>query len=301
MPFPRSGYYNNLDYMGANNNLYGNCANPMAGIPNPNNAVLSNLLFNSKMNYYDNILQNNDLSQFYTFDFSNPYNFNQSVNNNNISANPYNPDLFNPIQPNIVQSNSISTPSNIWSGILNMLAIKKAQITGQTNSLEENSESRERDNIEISNGNNQDLVDIAYSQLGKKESDGSFHKFTKGHDVKWCAAFVAWCLKQNGNHVKGESGNTNWNCDILAKNILAENPDAVVFDRKKGLTDTSEIKPGSIIFFSRNHSSKDYTHVGVVEKVKNGKIYTIEGNTKDKVGRNVYDSDSKYVQTILNV
>lgn len=297
MPFPGSGYsFNNFDYMNSNNNLNGNFGNPFAGNCNSNNAFMSNLLFN-KTNYYDNMLNNNDLSEFYNFDFSSPSNFNQSLDYNNISSNT---NMYNP-----TMSSPVSKSSNLWNSLLSMLMMKKLAVKNTPDFQEENQaeEPTIRRKQKTSKGSNRELVGIANSQLGKKESDGSYHKFTNGHDVKWCAAFVAWCLRQNDTPVKGDNGNRNenWDCDKLAKNILSKNPDATVFDRQKGLTDTSEIKPGAIIFFSRHHSSKDYTHVGIVEKVKNGKIYTIEGNTSDKVGKKVYDINNKYVRTILNV
>lgn len=55
---------------------------------------------------------------------------------------------------------------------------------------------------------------------------------------------------------------------------------------------TSGIKPGCIVFFDWSGSRKvsAIDHVGIVEKVSGGKIYTIEGNKANKCVRVVRDS-----------
>ena len=45
--------------------------------------------------------------------------------------------------------------------------------------------------------------------------------------------------------------------------------------------------PGDIIFFNWDGDSL-IDHVGIVEKVENGKIYTIEGNSNDSCVQNSY-------------
>lgn len=251
--------YNYNNYTSLNNNLNGNFANPMIGASNLNSSLWPQTMGNGE-NYYNKMLgmTTSDLSQSLS----------------NISLNPYN---FS--QPSTTLMNQ-----DLWNNYLSLF---------QNASIPEElpSETFEQEG-------NQKLIDIANSQLGKKESDGSFQKFTKGKNIPWCAAFVTWCLKKEGTTVKG--GTANWSCDELAKNLLEENPDALAFDRKKGLTDESEIKPGAVIFFSDKHTNKDYTHVGIVEKVENGKIYTTEGNTGDKVGKRVYSINDKYIQTVVN-
>ena len=48
--------------------------------------------------------------------------------------------------------------------------------------------------------------------------------------------------------------------------------------------------PGDIIFFdwASNGLDGDADHVGIVEKVENGRIYTIEGNSNDSVRQSNY-------------
>ena len=51
-----------------------------------------------------------------------------------------------------------------------------------------------------------------------------------------------------------------------------------------------EPRPGDIIFFDWDDGGQDgYSdHVGIVEKVENGRIYTIEGNSGDSCRQNSY-------------
>lgn len=51
-----------------------------------------------------------------------------------------------------------------------------------------------------------------------------------------------------------------------------------------------EPRPGDIIFFDWDDGSQDGSsdHVGIVEKVENGRIYTIEGNSGDSCRQNSY-------------
>ena len=51
-----------------------------------------------------------------------------------------------------------------------------------------------------------------------------------------------------------------------------------------------EPRPGDTIFFDWDDGSQDGSsdHVGIVEKVENGRIYTIEGNSGDSCRQNSY-------------
>ena len=51
-------------------------------------------------------------------------------------------------------------------------------------------------------------------------------------------------------------------------------------DKWKGKNYTPNV--GDIIFFDWDNDN-DSDHVGIVEKVENGKVYTVEGNSKDEV------------------
>ena len=44
--------------------------------------------------------------------------------------------------------------------------------------------------------------------------------------------------------------------------------------------DKDEIKPGDLIFFTKDKKSKEVTHVGLVTEVKKGEVYFINATTK---------------------
>lgn len=125
-----------------------------------------------------------------------------------------------------------------------------------------------------------DIVDIAIKQIGANEADGSHMKFINwyggfGRGTPWCAIFVSWCANQ--------AGVLN---SIIPK--FASCASGRAWFESKGLFKYKGSyipKRGDIIFFLSNGAS----HTGVVEKSSGGKVYTIEGNTSDRVARRNYD------------
>ena len=75
----------------------------------------------------------------------------------------------------------------------------------------------------------------------------------------------------------------------LSRNLRPVRPRG---SRKRGpwQDNSYESRPGEIIFFDRNDRGQDgkSDHVGIVEKVENGRVYTIEGNSDDSVYQNRY-------------
>lgn len=56
-------------------------------------------------------------------------------------------------------------------------------------------------------------------------------------------------------------------------------------------------KPGDIIFFDWSDKYDGFSdHVGIVEKVENGRVYMIEGNSNDSCKQNSYDLNSLEIQ-----
>ena len=55
---------------------------------------------------------------------------------------------------------------------------------------------------------------------------------------------------------------------------------------------------GDIIFFDWKHDGQDRKpdHVGIVQKVENGRVYTIEGNSSDSCRQRDYDINSFEIQ-----
>ena len=62
-------------------------------------------------------------------------------------------------------------------------------------------------------------------------------------------------------------------------------------DRGQWLDNSAEPAPGMIIFFDwADESGQDglSDHTGIVQKVENGRVYTVEGNSGDSVRQNSY-------------
>lgn len=97
----------------------------------------------------------------------------------------------------------------------------------------------------------------------------------------WCAAFAINLMKEHG--VLDTTGLKNPNyCPEI--NSWAKQTG------KFGARGQYTPKPGDAILFNWDGGVDD--HIGIVEKVEGGKVYTIEGNSSDAVKRNVYDLNS---------
>ena len=133
-------------------------------------------------------------------------------------------------------------------------------------------------------GYRDDIVDIALSQLGYTEGPNNDTKYGDWYGLPnqpWCAMFVSWCADQ-----------ANVPQDIIYP--FASCTTGFRWFTNEDETTREHIEPqkGDIIFFiwSKGESTPD--HVGIVERVEDGRVYTIEGNRSDKVQQFSYDLDS---------
>ncbi len=129
------------------------------------------------------------------------------------------------------------------------------------------------------------MVELAAKQLGNRGGEPYWRWYGFNYRVEWCAAFISW--------LANELGYLN---TLIPK--TASVPTMVRWFRANGQLQrkTYEPKPGEIIFFDWNVDGHP-DHVGLVEKVENGRIYTIEGNSKDECKRRDYPITSKYVHS----
>lgn len=148
------------------------------------------------------------------------------------------------------------------------------------------------------------IVEQAKAWLGKNESDGSFkeiidiynsHKpLARGYAVKytdeWCATTItALAIKCDA-------------VDIIPKECSCEK--MIELFKKIGCWVEDENrtpKAGDIIFYdwqdSGSGDNKGWSdHVGIVEKVSNGKITVIEGNYSNAVRRRTLAVNGKYIR-----
>jgi len=97
----------------------------------------------------------------------------------------------------------------------------------------------------------------------------------------WCAAFAINLMKEHG--VLDTTGLKNPNYCPEINNWAKQTG-------KWGARGQYQPKPGDAILFNWDGGVDD--HIGIVEKVEGGKVYTIEGNSSNAVKRNVYDLNS---------
>ncbi len=123
------------------------------------------------------------------------------------------------------------------------------------------------------------IINAAIKEIGVTEwpADSNNVKYNTGfygHQVSgssypWCMAFIQWIFKKAGKALPYKTAGCldlwNW-----------------YYKNARSRCKTSNPKPGDIIIFVRN-AAKGTGHTGLVVEVKNGKIYTIEGNTSSAV------------------
>ena len=125
------------------------------------------------------------------------------------------------------------------------------------------------------------IVEVARSQIGNVggEPYWSWYGFTER--VEWCACFVSWCANKCG-YIRS---------DIIPKFSGCINGVEWFKDRGQWIGNSFEPSPGMIIFFDwddEDGQDGNADHVGIVEKVENGRVYTIEGNTSDSCRQRSY-------------
>ena len=155
------------------------------------------------------------------------------------------------------------------------------------------------------------LLDIARAELGYKEKesnaqlddktanagDKNWTKYARDlyaagyyqaskNGYAWCDMFVDWCFwKLAGSKEKGEwlecqtglyGAGCTWSSDCY---------------RNAGRFDKNPM-PGDQIFFGKTDAEE---HTGIVEKIEDGKVHTIEGNASNMVKRCTYSLNSSNI------
>ncbi len=143
----------------------------------------------------------------------------------------------------------------------------------------------------------QKIVDLAAAEVGVVEEGGEnrgarineYRKSVIGGsgdvDHAWCAYFVSWVFNQAGIPLVDDNGDGL--CQTVG-NWAKENGRW----RERG---SVEPAPGDVVLFQGDGSGRWTDHIGIVEKVENGRVHTIEGNTSDAVLRRDYALDDNYI------
>lgn len=120
----------------------------------------------------------------------------------------------------------------------------------------------------------------ARRELGVKEIAGArhhprileYHLSTrlraKADEVAWCAAFVCWCLEQEG----------------VASTRSAAARSYATYGRP------SDIVPGAILYFAPSDPDAGGTgHVGFCDRVEGSRVWLLGGNQRNRVGSDPRD------------
>ena len=126
------------------------------------------------------------------------------------------------------------------------------------------------------------IVDVALSQVGNVggEPYWSWYGFT--NHVEWCACFVSWCADQCGYLDSGTY--PKFSGCVFGMQWFQQ--------RGLWLDGSAEPVPGMLIFFDWATQDGVPDHVGIVEKVENGVVYTVEGNSRDMCRQRQYSLGS---------
>ena len=121
------------------------------------------------------------------------------------------------------------------------------------------------------------IVEVARSQIGNVGGELYWRWYGFNERVEWCACFVSWCANQCGYIDAGtipKFSGCQW---------------GVSWFKQHGQWINNRITPtpGMIIFFDWDGNGMS-DHTGIVEKVENGRVYTIEGNTEDSCRERSY-------------
>ncbi len=157
--------------------------------------------------------------------------------------------------------------------------------------------------------NIKEFLQCAYDQYGSHGEiiggDGTYSYFSEWYhggfdgewneNTPWCACFASWCIDRVKDSIDGTPPTyakvESWVDSLTETDYI--------------LPGSSDVKSGDIIFFSwgneepvtslaeakRTHAN----HVGIVVKVEEGKIITIEGNSGGVVQQCSYDAESPHI------
>ncbi len=130
-----------------------------------------------------------------------------------------------------------------------------------------------------------EIVAVALSQIGNVGGQPDWAWYGCGSRVEWCACFVSWCANECGYIEDG----------IIPKYAGCCNGVDWFRERDQWIDGNEEPVPGMIIFFdwddpegSAGPQDGESDHTGIVERVENGIVYTVEGNSGDSCRENHY-------------
>ena len=133
-------------------------------------------------------------------------------------------------------------------------------------------------------GSSGEIVAVALSQVGNVGGQPYWSWYGFESRVEWCACFVSWCAGQCGYIDTG----------VIPKFASCTLGSNWFKSRGQWRDGGYEPRPGDLIFFDWHNKGSSGPqdnvpdHVGIVERVENGVVYTVEGNSGDICRQNAY-------------
>lgn len=134
------------------------------------------------------------------------------------------------------------------------------------------------------------LLDYARSQIGYHEGAGNWNKYAEEPGMtewlSWSPQSTYWCDTFSDSiylHCFGLKAASEMTYQPIGAGSVLCSQSAAYYKNAGAFYNSPE--PGDQIFF---YVSGGINHIGVVEKVEDGKVVTIEGNTSDMVARRTY-------------
>ena len=129
------------------------------------------------------------------------------------------------------------------------------------------------------------IVDVALSQVGNVGGEPYWSWYGFSNHVEWCACFASWCADQCGYLDSGTY--PKFSGCVFGMQWFQQ--------RGLWLDGSAEPVPGMLIFFDWATQDGVPDHVGIVEKVENGMVYTVEGNSRDMCWQKQYSLGSSVI------
>lgn len=129
-----------------------------------------------------------------------------------------------------------------------------------------------------------EIVSVALSQVGNVGGQPYWSWYGFNSRVEWCACFVSWCANECGYIENG----------IIPKFAGCIQGSEWFMERGQWQDGSFTPEAGQIIFFDWEGDGLT-DHVGIVERVGNGTVYTVEGNSGDACRQNSYSIGSSVI------
>jgi len=133
-------------------------------------------------------------------------------------------------------------------------------------------------------GSSGEIVAVALSQVGNVGGQPYWSWYGFNSRVEWCACFVSWCANECGYIDAG----------IIPKFASCARGAQWFKDRNQWQEKHYEPRPGDVVFFDWDSKGSSGPqdgrpdHVGIVERVEDGVIYTVEGNSGNRCRQRSY-------------